>query len=329
MPGRRHGIAADAMGWGGGRATAPARDRPRPRPLSPRSKLAFFPPTPPTYTIVGAPGRLSLKPAHASVPSAPDATLALLPTPHGSTIVAAYIPPPFAAPGGGGAGQRVTRTIMLSHGNALDVGQQLPFCRALAAALNVGVASYDYSGYGASTGQPGAANAVRDAAAALGWLTGPLGLPLSSIVLYGQSIGSGPTAALAASPAGRGVGGVVLHSPLASGLRVLRPAWAWWPPWLDIFPVAAHAKKIRAPLLVLHGAADAVVPVACGRDVHAAAAAPAAPLFLDGVGHDGIEAAPEYLPRLKAFLGELDAAARGARADAAAKEREGWRGRGA
>jgi hypothetical protein len=55
-----------------------------------------------------------------------------------------------------------------------------------------------------------------------------------------------------------GVGGVVLHSPLLSGVRVFNPNLRWWPSWADIFPNHLLVKKVDVPLLVMHGTADEV-----------------------------------------------------------------------
>lgn len=60
-----------------------------------------------------------------------------------------------------------------------------------------------------------------------------------------------------------GVGGVVLHSPLLSGVRVFNPNLRWWPSWADIFPNHLLVKKIDVPLLVMHGTADEVGPPDC------------------------------------------------------------------
>ena len=61
-----------------------------------------------------------------------------------------------------------------------------------------------------------------------------------------------------------GVAGVVLHSPLLSGVRVFNPRLRWWPSWADIFPNHLLIRKVDVPLLVLHGTADEVCTAAPG-----------------------------------------------------------------
>lgn len=46
--------------------------------------------------------------------------------------------------------------------------------------------------------------------------------------------------------------GVILHSPLATGMRVMKPTLTWWPSWLDIFPNIKLISKISAPTLIMH-----------------------------------------------------------------------------
>lgn len=57
-------------------------------------------------------------------------------------------------------------TILFSHGNAVDLGQMSSFYLGLAARLGVNIFSYDYSGYGASTGSPSETNVYADIEAA-------------------------------------------------------------------------------------------------------------------------------------------------------------------
>ena len=94
------------------------------------------------------------------------------------------------------------------------------------------ICSYDYSGYGASTGKPSEKNLYADIEAAWGALRSRYGLSPENIILYGQSIGTVPTVDLAARYE---VGAVILHSALMSGMRVAFPQTnrTWF---FDAFP---------------------------------------------------------------------------------------------
>lgn len=210
-------------------------------------RLAFFPPTPPSYLIEahgdGAHGELYLAPAVPGLRKVPRAQVARVPVSGGApgdTIVAAFVPAP--------AGVRFT--LLCSHGNAVDLGQMLPLYDELARILRVNIMAYDYRGYGLSSGVPAASAALADAAAALGHLLERHGRVRGDVVLYGQSVGTGPTSWLAARTPG--LAGVVLHSPFLSGLRVIKPGYTRWPAWADIFPNFKYVPKIAAKTLIMH-----------------------------------------------------------------------------
>jgi len=118
---------------------------------------------------------------------------------------------------------RKTMTIIYSHGNATDIGAMYPLQVILSNSLECNVVSYDYSGYGESGGVAMEANTYTDIASVYEWtLKNVCGGDESRIVLYGQSVGSGPCCHLAKQV--DGLGGMVLHSPFMSGMRVLTPS---------------------------------------------------------------------------------------------------------
>ena len=120
-----------------------------------------------------------------------------------------------------------TRTIIYSHGNATDIGAMFPMQVVLVHALNCNVVMYDYSGYGASGGVPEEACTYADMEAVYHYVLNDATLvphgDASRIVLYGQSVGSGPCCYLAAKDEEM-VGGMILHSAFTSGMRVLTPS---------------------------------------------------------------------------------------------------------
>lgn len=57
-------------------------------------------------------------------------------------------------------------TVLFSHGNAVDLGQMSSFYIGLGTRINCNIFSYDYSGYGVSTGKPSERNLYSDIDAA-------------------------------------------------------------------------------------------------------------------------------------------------------------------
>ncbi|KAL3907789.1 MAG: hypothetical protein SGPRY_010048, partial [Prymnesium sp.] len=110
-------------------------------------------------------------------------------------------------------------TLLWSHGNAEDLGHVFFACIQIAQRLGVSIVAYDYEGYGLSTGTPDERALCSDILCVYDHLI-ESGLRPEQIVLYGQSVGSGPSVWLATK---RHVRALVLHSPLASGLRSLIP----------------------------------------------------------------------------------------------------------
>lgn len=111
-------------------------------------------------------------------------------------------------------------TIIYSHGNATDVGAMFALQAVLAQSLECNVVVYDYSGYGESGGVAMEKSTYSDIQAVYKYccnFSDP-----AKIILYGQSVGSGPVCHLAYK--NNDVGGIILHSPFTSGMRVLTPS---------------------------------------------------------------------------------------------------------
>lgn len=111
-------------------------------------------------------------------------------------------------------------TVLFSHGNAVDLGQMSSFYVGLGTRIKCNVFSFDYSGYGASNGTPSEKNLYADAEAAWTALQSKYNITPDKVILYGQSIGTVACIHLAMRLE---VAGVVLHSPLMSGMRVAFP----------------------------------------------------------------------------------------------------------
>ena len=107
---------------------------------------------------------------------------------------------------------------------------------------------YDYSGYGCSTGTPSVSNTIADINACYQFLLQVKGKRPQDIVVYGQSVGSGPTCDLGASE--KGLKGIVLHSPLMSGMHWLLAIHSSTQEFFD----AATSKDVMGNMGVLgHG----------------------------------------------------------------------------
>ncbi|CAD5166964.1 unnamed protein product [Musa acuminata subsp. malaccensis] len=249
------------------------------------AKLAFFPPSPPLYEVVTEPEsgvvRLSCFPHRENV------EVLRLPTRRGTEIVALYVRNPLAA-----------STLLYSHGNAADLGQMYELFVELSIHLRVNLLGYDYSGYGQSSGKPSEQNTYADIEAAYKCLVEIYSAKEEEIVLYGQSVGSGPTVNLAARlPHLRAV---ILHSPILSGLRVMYPVKHTY--WFDIYKNIDKISSVNCPVLVIHGTSDEVVDFSHGTKLWELCNKKYEPLWLKGGKHCDLELFPEYIKHLKKFI---------------------------
>eukprot|EP00978_Attheya_sp_CCMP212_P003060 scaffold6240_cov59-Attheya_sp.AAC.3 len=115
-------------------------------------------------------------------------------------------------------------TLLFSHGNAEDLGMMYNKMKEVARVVGVNVMAYDYTGYGYSSGStPSEEMCYKNIEAAFNYLTNVKGIPPSHIVVYGRSLGSGPSCYLAAKTAkeGKSVAALILHSPFLSIFRIV------------------------------------------------------------------------------------------------------------
>ena len=191
-----------------------------------------------------------------------------LPVTNNQHISALYLPNPDAA-----------YTLLYIHGNAEDLGDILPRLEDFHR-WGFSVFAYDYRGYGTSDGKPSERNAYQDINAAYTYLTQRLNIPATKIIVYGRSVGAGSATALASQ---KPVAGLILESAFTSAFRVVVPF-----PLLpfDKFSNLPKLKKVRCPVLVMHGQADEIIPFHHGQKLYEAAPDPKAFLWVPEAGHN-------------------------------------------
>jgi len=152
--------------------------------------------------------------------------------------------------------------LLHSHGNATDIGMMMGPYLELSTRLGVDVVGVEYSGYGLSSSCPSTDSVYSDVEAAYEYVVRQ-GVPAEHIVAYGQSVGTGPSLGLAAK---RPLGGVILHSPMLSGIKVIdpdpysscRPSCVF--SCFDFFPNDSRIKGLSCPAFVIHGQNDDIIP---------------------------------------------------------------------
>ncbi|GAA0164839.1 hypothetical protein Leryth_011029 [Lithospermum erythrorhizon] len=253
------------------------------------AKFAFFPPEPPTYKVHRDELEGRLVCSGLNVDKKVD--IHLLDTKGGNKIVAAFWKHP-----------KGKLTLLYSHGNAADLGQMQELYIELRAHLRVNIMSYDYSGYGGSSGKPTEFNTYYDIEAVFNCLENEYGINQENVILYGQSVGSGPTMHLASRL--RTLRGVVLHSAILSGIRVLYPVKMTF--WFDIFKNIDKVRNVTCPILVIHGTHDEIVNFSHGKRLWELSLDKYDPLWVEGGGHCNLETFPEYIRHLRKFVHAME-----------------------
>lgn len=171
----------------------------------------------------------------------------------------------------------------------------------------IGILLAGYRGYGGNAGTPSEMGLYADGRAALSFLAAQ-GVERRRIVLYGESIGTGVAVHLAREAAAdEPVGGLILEAPFTALGDVAQHHYFYLPArWLvrDRFESAAKIADVRAPVLIVHGEEDDVVPVKFGRRLFDAALEPKRGLWIEGYGHNDLYVSSVALD-VMAFLREF------------------------
>jgi fermentation-respiration switch protein FrsA (DUF1100 family) len=200
---------------------------------------------------------------------------AMLETEDGLSLLSWYLPPRPGRP-----------VIAYFHGNGGHIGYRaerlLRFARK-----GYGVLLAEYRGYGGNPGTPSEAGFYIDGRAALVFLDRE-GVSANRLVLYGESLGSGVAVALAAE---HQIAAVILEAPPTSVAEVAQGHFPYVPASrmvIDRFDSLSRIGRVRAPILILHGERDRVVPIRFGRALFDAAPEPKEGWFAPEAGHENL-----------------------------------------
>ena len=204
-----------------------------------------------------------------------DAEEVVLDTADGEKVIAWHLPPRGSKP-----------VLLYFHGNAGSLALRADRFRALTGD-GTGLVALSYRGYGGSTGRPTEEGLIADATAAYEFAIARY--PAERIMLFGESLGTGVAIALAAE---RKVARIILQAPFTSAADIGAAAYPFLPVRLlmkDQFRSDERIGKVKAPLLILHGAFDRVVPVALSERLLALANEPKRLVRFPRGGHNDLD----------------------------------------
>lgn len=200
-------------------------------------------------------------------------------------------------------------TLLWFHGNAGNISHRLENLRLLHDKVNINIFIIDYRGYGRSEGTVSEEGTYKDAEAALRHLRAREDIDPKDIVLFGQSLGAAVAVELASR---EDCLALILEAPFASIRDMARVAFPLLPigPLLRTrYDVVEKIKRVKTPLLVLHGDQDEVVPFAQGKKVFAAAPSPKEFYTIRGAHHNDtfILGGDAYYAALRDFIERAEA----------------------
>ncbi len=219
-------------------------------------KLLYFPET------------LRTPPAAVGLPAAEEITLD---TADGERVIVWHVPP-----------RANSAVVIYFHGNGGSLRLRNERFQKITA-NGTGLVALSYRGYGGSSGSPTESGLLADADAAYAYAVARY--PAGRIVLWGESLGSAIAIALAVK---HDVARLVLESPFTSAADIGASVYWFLPVRLllkDQFRSDERIAKVTAPMLILHGTNDRVVPISYGERLFALANEPKQIVRFPGGGH--------------------------------------------
>lgn len=179
-----------------------------------------------------------------------------LTAPDGTALIAWHLPAADGQP-----------TLLYFHGNAGNVSSRAGRFEAFKE-VGLGVLMLNYRGFGGSGGRPSERANVADGLFLFDHMSDVLKIPAERIAVYGESIGSGVAVQVAAA---RPVAAVLLEAPFTSIIAVARRTYGFLPLSLilrDSYRSVDYIERVDAPVLVMHGDQDWVIPLRLGRALY-------------------------------------------------------------
>jgi len=181
-----------------------------------------------------------------------------------------------------------TATVVFFHGNSGNISN-VGWLGQWLAERGFNVLLVDYRGYGASAGEPEyEAGLYADGDAAVAFVLNEKHERPQRIVLYGTSLGT----SVVADVASRGeVGALIIESGFSSASSLATHRFWWLPRSLHFigrndFESARKLGNVRAPVLIVHGDPDPVIPTSEAQLLFEAANEPKRLLIFPGAGHN-------------------------------------------
>lgn len=192
----------------------------------------------------------------------------------GTNVSVWYAPPQNAS----------AATVLYFHGNSGNVsGRSARFKQILDSGF--GLYAPSYRGYAGSDGSPSERGFVSDALEHFDKLSEKT----ENIILHGESLGTGVATAVASKRAGAKL--LVLEAPYTALVDMAKEQYAWLPVdflMKDQMKTRLRIQQVQAPVLIVHGTEDVVIPVEHGKRLFELAPSPRTLKVIEGAEHSDL-----------------------------------------
>ncbi len=182
---------------------------------------------------------------------------------------------------------RATATLIYCHGNSGSIADRIGIYRQLRR-LKLNIFTFDYRGFGRSSGQPSESGLFADARAAYDLLLGRPEIDPAKVLVFGHSLGGAVAIDLAVH---RPAAGLVVQSSFTNLRAMAREMYPTAPiHWLtrNEFRSIEKVGRLEMPKLFIHGSEDGTVPYRMGEELFAEAAEPKTWLPVPNAGHNDV-----------------------------------------
>ena len=195
------------------------------------------------------------------------------------------------------------KTILFLHGNAGTLENRIYKINHFKN-MNVNFLIIAWRGFSGNKGKPTEKGLYEDAKSALRWLANK-GVKEESIIIYGESLGTGVATEIAQN---KNFAGVILETPFTSMVNVGKTKYPFFPVSFllkDKYESDKKIKNIKSPILIMHGEVDKLVPFWMGKKLYSLANEPKYSYFSKYDDHM-MEYNEKLLNELKKFIDSLN-----------------------
>mgnify|MGYP001158765152 FL=1 len=195
------------------------------------------------------------------------------------------------------------KTILFFHGNAGTLENRIHKLNHFSK-MKVNFLIIAWRGFNGNKGKPSENGLYEDGKSALNWLF-KKGVKEENIVVYGESLGTGVATHLSQK---KNFAGIILETPFTSMTDAAKAFYPYIPVGLllkDKFNNEEKIRNINAPVLIMHGEADQIVPFNMGKKMYEIANEPKYSYFTKHDNHM-MEYDENLVKALNSFLKSLN-----------------------